>query len=365
MLAVILAASMLGFTGAGRAATIGLSLPLGGELSGLAAGFLKGAELAMETIGRDLGHELFVVDDGCQAGIGGLAADDLAERGIAIATGYLCNAPATVAAGKFRASGIPLLIAGARSVRLIKDRDREEWNLWRYSPGDDDLVIAAAAALSKRWINTPYAIVDDGTIYGRNLSDLFRLLMEEAGTPPQFVDNFRAALSTQAGLIRRLQGAGVKAVFVAAAASQDVLTIARNLKDFNVPLELAGGENLDILPWLQDAPEVPPGLLMMMPPPAISLESAASLINLLDARGIEPDAIVLEGFAALEIALAALGENPARTTQNLQEMEFETVLGKVAFDAQGKNTVNRFALHVWNGQELVDVEAGVNAPDTQ
>ena len=347
-----------------RAETIGLSLPLGGPSAPLAKQFLQGAELAIETLGGD--HELFVVDDGCVVDIGQLAAEDLAAKGIAIATGYLCNETATIAANRFRNTGVPVLVAGARSIRLIKDRDREDWNLWRFSPGDDFPATAAANALSDRWKDVPYAIVDDGTIYGRTFSDNFRARMEQAGTPPQFFDNFRSAQSTQAGLIRRLQRSGVRAVFVAAATAEDVLIIANNAATMEVPLEIASSEPLGVLPYLEGAAEVPPGLLVMMQPSGQSIESAASLLNLLDARNITPEPGVFTGYATLEIVIAAVADNPDRTTENLAKLQFETVLGPVKFDETGKNTVNRFVLHRWNGSEVIPLTGQQPIePDTQ
>ncbi len=350
--------------GLARADTIGLSLPLGGPSSPLAERFLQGAELAMETLGGR--HDLFVVDDGCVIEIGQLAAEDLAAKGIAIATGYLCNEPATVAANKFRGTGVPVLVAGARSIRLIKDRDREDWNLWRYAPGDDYPAIAAASSLSQHWKDIPYAIVDDGTIYGRTFSDNFRALMEEAGTPPQFSDNFRSAQSTQAGLIRRLQRSGVRAVFIAAAAAEDVVIIAKNAEKMEVLLNIASSEPLNVLPFLEGAAEVPPGLLVVTQSVGQSIESANSLMNLLEARDIPPDEMIFIGYATLEIAIAALGDNQENTTSNLKNLRFETVLGPVKFDDNGKNIVNRFALHQWNGTALVPIGiAKTPEPDTQ
>ena len=337
-----------------QAETIGLSLPLGGDASELSKRFLVGANLAFEKYGK--GHELFIVDDGCDPDIGQLAVDDMAARNVAIATGFLCNEVAIIAANRFQQSQIPLLISGARSIRLIKDREREGWNLWRIAPGDDYQAIAAADFLAKNWQSVPYALVDDGTIYGRSLTDTMRILLDEAGVSPQFSDSFRSAQSTQAGLLRRLQRSGVNAAFVAATETEDLITIAKNLKEFEIPLNIIVTEALSPLPYLEEARDVSKGIMVLMGKPLSANETRDELNILLEKRGIEPDPQIYAGYATIQIAVSTLGNNTRETTQNLLNNTFQTVLGRVDFDENGKNTTNPYRIHVWNGETLEEVE---------
>ena len=217
------------------AQTIGISLPLGGDYARLSGYFLDGAKLALEQSGRAQDIKLVVADDGCDEEIGKLAIDDLKARSPAIITGFFCNAPVRLAAEAFKPLGTPILVAGARSPRLLKDKNKEEWNLWRIAADDDAGPRAAAAAISSLWRDRAFALVDDGTIYGRTYVDRMRVVLDELGTPAQFLDTFRAAQSSQAGLLRRLQRSGVNAAFVASASADDLLVIAKNLKSLEIP----------------------------------------------------------------------------------------------------------------------------------
>ena len=171
--------SMLAVTTPTRGGTIGLSIPLSGDAAELGQSFRTGAKIAMETYGTN--HQLFIADDGCDADLGALAAGDLKSQNVDIVVGLICNAPAKTMADAFAEAKTPVIVAGARSVRLIKDREREAWNLWRMSPGDDYAVEVAANAIGRLWQTTPYAIVDDGTIYGRSFTDALRVKMDEIG----------------------------------------------------------------------------------------------------------------------------------------------------------------------------------------
>jgi branched-chain amino acid transport system substrate-binding protein len=333
---------------------IGLSLPLSGNASLLAKQFLAGAELALKTLAADWPIELVTVDDGCDAEIADLAANDLRNAGVVLAAGFLCNEAVPPSAELFKDSGVPLLVAGARSHQLLKDAEKEDWDLFRIAPDDRMAAEAAFRDLSVRWRGVPWAVIDDGTVYGRTTADELRARMEEAGLPPVFADNFRPAQSTQAGLVRRLQRAGVSAAFVAGDAD-DVAILWSNVKDFDSKVEIAGGEALEALQWSPGARQVPDGLLAVIRQDLASLPAARAISGELVSAGLPAEPYVLLGYATMQIALEALAATPAETTENLASGSFDTVTGKVDFDETGQNRHNPFSLHVWRDGRFVEI----------
>ncbi|MFZ1816135.1 MAG: ABC transporter substrate-binding protein [Rhizobiaceae bacterium] len=336
---------------------IGLSLPLSGSASVVGKQFLTGARLAIEILAQHGDIELIVADDGCDGEIATLAIAELQASEPAMVTGLLCNEPAWLAVSRMAAAGVPVLAAGARSERLLKDAAKEGWRVWRLSPSDSDATRAAFRYLAPRWRGLPWAVVDDGTVYGRTQADEFRVLMEEAGNPPQFADNFRPAQSTQAGLIRRLQKAGVSAAFVSAAA-EDTAIIAANVAEFGGKFEVAGGESLAGLPWLQNAESVPDGLLAIFSQEFANLDSAKVVRELLKDRSIDAEPAVLLGYATIEIAIAAFRNTNDETARALDESVFRTILGPIDFGPDGSSNLDRFRLHVWQGGQFRPMENG-------
>ena len=289
-----------------KADTIAISIPKSGDFSEIGNQFEAGARLAMEKHGE--GHVLFVADDGCDEDLASLAAQDIKTIQPAIVTGMICNVAALSLANELQQDKTPLLIAGARSVRLIKDRDREEWNIWRMSPGDDAPAEAIASYISSNLKDTAFALVDDGTIYGRSLTDTIRLKLNDTGMNPQFADTFRAAQSTQSGMLRRLQRSGVDIAFVAAATTEDLFTIAKDHKSLKIKNRLVVTEQLSSLPFLEDANLVSEGVMIAMQAPYENNQDTQPLVALLAEQGIEPSKALFEGYAAIEVALSALGE---------------------------------------------------------
>lgn len=337
---------------------IGISVPLSGTASGIARQFVAGARLAVRELAPNSEVELVIADDGCNEDLGQLAGQDLMAANVAIVTGLLCNGAARAVATEMSPSRIPLIAAGARSNQLMIDAENEGWNLWRLAPGDDFAAHATFRILSERWQDLPMGLVDDGTIYGRTLSDELGALLKEAGRPVQYTDTIRPAQSTQASMIRRMRQSGVSAVFVAASA-EDTALIWESARELKAGFELAGGETLALLPWLEDAGKTADGLLAIMQPQPEDLPAYELLSRQMKNANIEPEANVFLGYAAIELAMAALRRTPEETTEALDETVFRTVLGNIDFDAQRRNRVNNYTLYEWRGGKfhLVDTQA--------
>lgn len=330
---------------------IGLSLPLSGVAQKLGEQFLIGAKIAIQ---HHTNHtiELEVLDDGCQKDLGELAATEFSTSNINIVTGFLCNEPSYAAATILRDQKIPILIAGAQSERLTKDREREEWNIWRLSPGDNAAAITAAKELSRLWINSPFAIVDDGTVHGRTLVDAFRVQMEDLGLKAHFSDTFRPTQSTQARLVRRLRKAGIQKVFIGGGA-EDIAMIARNAHDLKINLDITGSEVLSVLPFLPIKQRAPNGVSAILRNDAQLLESSKVLTDAIIAQDIAPEDFMYRGYAAIQVAIEAIGETNQDTMSSLKAKTFQTINGNVKFSNTGENIISPYALFTWNGEAFL------------
>lgn len=350
--ALVLVAVSGSLSAAAQTLRIGLSLPLTGSASLLARQFLHGANLAVADLAAGRQIVLVTVDDGCTPDMARLAAQELQEANIAVATGFLCNEAVPPVAAALKDAAIPMLLSGARSVRLLKDARKEGWNLWRLAPDDARPASAAFEALSQRWRGQAWALIDDGTVYGRTLADELRARMEEAGHPPVFTDNLRPAQSTQAAIVRRLVKSGATAAFIAADA-EDVATVWSNIVEKQLNTEIAGGDALATLPWLENAAGLPDGLLAVSEPELSTLPGTASLNARLARENIEPEPHVYLGYMAVQVALSALRQTPALTTSALETGIFETILGELKFNA-GQSSLDHYRLQIWSSGRFVE-----------
>jgi branched-chain amino acid transport system substrate-binding protein len=333
---------------------IGLSLPLTGNAALLGQQFLEGAKLSLadHAGGREI--ELVTVDDGCDAKLASLAAEELRDAGVALVAGLLCNEAVAPIATALADRAIPLLLSGARSSRLLKDTAKEGWPVLRLAQDENRAALFAFEVLSKRWAATPWAVIDDGSVAGRLAADELRSRMEEAGLSPVLADSLRPAQSTQASVVRRLVKAGAQAVYVAADA-EDSAILWQNINGQDAKIEMVGAETISLLPYLPLAGDTTNGLLAILEADPVAMPQAGALNARLEREGIEPEAYLFFGYAALQVALASLGDTPKATLGNLKKGEFATIYGPVSFDETGQNIRHTYSLKEWKDGVFADL----------
>ena len=344
-------AGMLALAGAVHAdgARIGLAAPLDGPMALLGRQMRDGAVLAA----RAAGAELIGADDGCTAEGGAAAARELVRRQVKVVVGFLCTEAIEAALPILTESGIPAITSGARADRLTDRRDRTGWLVWRLAPRSDSEAAAIADILVRRWRDELFAIVDDGAIYGRDLSETLRLAAEMAGLQPVFVDTFRPQSENQVALVGRLRRAGATHVFVGGD-RDDVAVIARDAAGLDHELTIAGGEALRAE---GEAPLAPGTLMIGLPEWADTADR--EVLERFAAARIVPEGYALPTHAAVEIALRALAMAAAQgapLADILSSETFDTAIGSVSFDGKGDLAKNPFRLLRHDGERFVPAE---------
>ncbi|TIO52592.1 MAG: ABC transporter substrate-binding protein, partial [Mesorhizobium sp.] len=129
-------------------------------------------------------------------------------------------------------ANIPVIAIGVRTESLTDRRAKTGWPVYRLGPRGDDERNAVATILTRLWQNELFAVIDDGTIYGREIAETFRAAAEQAALKPVFVDTFRPQLDNQIGLIGRLKKAGATKVF-AGGDGDDIAIMGRDAASLN------------------------------------------------------------------------------------------------------------------------------------
>ena len=325
---------------------IGLSAPLSGPSAILGEQMRAGAETAAQALANP-GITLEVADDSCTAAGGERAARQLVAARVQAVVGFLCGEAIEAAMPIFKQAGIATITVGVRTDSLTDRKLRTGWNVYRLGPRAEGEREAAGRLLTEAWQRELFAIVDDGTIYGRELSESVRLAAEQAGLKPVFVDTFRPQADNQIGLVGRLKRAGATHVFVGGDAG-DIAVMGRDAAELEADLVIAGGETLRALPG--DVP-LTAGTLMVAPPEwretADPVASAAFA-----ERNVLVLGYVLPAYAAVEVARQAImdADTPdAPLSADLSNRDFSTALGTVTFDAKGDLAENPYRLFRFDG----------------
>lgn len=329
------------------ASRIGIVAPITGPSEILGKQVLDGAIAAA----GDAAIE--VADDFCTSTGGADAARRLVDKKVEVVVGFLCTEAIEAALPILTQAGIPVISPGVRTVSLTDRRAKSGFLFYRVAPRADAQQEAIDTILIRRWRDALFAIVDDGTISGRDLSENFRAAAERAALKPVFVDTYRPQSDNQIGLVGRLRKAGANHAFIGGD-RDDIAIIARDAAKIGADVTLAAGEALRAA-----AGEVPlaAGVLMIgLPEWAENADPA--LIAELATQQIVPEGYVLPSFAAMQIARSAK-EIPLSGKPEPAEIltgDFSTAIGTIRFDAKGDLAQNPYRLFRYDGTRFAPVE---------
>lgn len=335
---------------AASAATIGVVAPTSGPYALLGAQVTAGARAAADATG----DTLVEIGEDCEADAPAAGvAQRLVEADADAAIGFLCGETLTGALPQLATAGIPVITLSVRSNILMEDALREDWPLFRLSPADGDEAERISEIILERWSAEPIALIDDGTIYGRELTSSIRRQIESSGLTPVFVDTYRPGQEQQLALVRRLAQAGARRIIVGGDRN-DAAVIARDAAQENVPLQILGGDTMRAA----DRPvPLPDGAMAVALPDYSALPSAADAATTLRGRGVVPEGYALPAYAAVQIvgqAVSAAGSQPL--TQVLLATQFQSAIGPVDFDERHELTRNPLRLQEWRGDRFVAVD---------
>lgn len=345
----VLAGFLLAAGAKAETLAIGVAAPLSGPAVSLGKQIEDGATLAAKANAA----ELTVADDACSAEGGAEAAKKFIAAKVGVVIGFLCTEAIEAALPALKDAGIPVITVGVRTDSLTDGREKTGWPVFRLGPRGDDERNATAAILTKLWSGELFAIIDDGTIYGRELVETLRAVAEQAALKPVFVDTFRPQMDNQIGLLGRLKKAGATHVFVGGD-GVDVAIMGRDAKQLDAGMVFAGGEALRAAPG--DVPYTA-GTLMIAPPEWAEKADQPTL-DAFAATDVVPEGYALPAYAAVQIAMAAdeAAKNSAKKISDmLPGLEFSTVIGPVRFNEKGDLAQNPYRAFRFDGTDRKSV----------
>lgn len=327
--------------------SIGVAAPLSGTSALLGQQIESGARLAANINTS----EITVVDDACTAEGGAAAANAFVDAKVQAVVGFLCTDAIEAALPILKDAGIPVITVGVRTESLTDRRAKTGWPVFRLGPRGDDERNATASILTRLWKDELFAVIDDGTIYGREMAETVRATAEQAALKPVFVDTFRPEMDNQIALIGRLRKAGANHVFAGGDGS-DIAIMARDAVQLDAGIDFAGGEALRTAPG--DIPYQAGTTMIALPewsevadPKARASFTAVNLI---------PEGYAFPAYAAVQIAHAAsLSGEPL--AQSLNGQDFVTAIGTIRFNEKGDLTENPYRAWRFDGQRFVLLES--------
>lgn len=347
MLRIVLVVSLLlsGGLAHARQLHVGLVIPQQGPFAAFGAQ-AREAFTAWELANPGVFADTVEGDDDCSAASGADAAAAMSEAGVDIVVGFVCTESLAAALPMLSAEGIPVMTLSVRADIISEESKRLGWTFFQLAPRASEEAEVASDAIFNLWADKPFAIIEDGTIEGRELAEAVRTTLEDRGLKASFIDNYRPGQDRQPSLVRRLKAAGVSRVFVGGERS-DLAIIARDAREQGLALRFMGGDALNAARGDNPLPE---GTLAIIAAQSLVGASADEARARLADLGLIAKGLRIPAYAAADILGAAASRmrfDDTSITQFLLDRRFATAIGPVSFNDKGERREPGFSLAEW------------------
>lgn len=292
---------------------------------------------ATEALQQEAAFTATLADSGCDEEAAKAAGKAFKTANVEIVIGPLCTLAAAAIAEIVKP--VPVISIDTRNPLLQRQRDINKLALFELGQSANSEARGVVEHILPRFQGRPFALLDDGSVYGRGLSDTVRLEAEKNGLRPTEVSNFRPGQSNQKPLLRRLARSGIEAIFIAAPA-EDAARIAQGVSDLGFDWLIATGEAGSLLPFADGAKDLVNGILAVFPSQAPEAAKRA-MLERLAGQDAEVEDLLITAHALMNIAI------DYKPKEALITQTFPTILGTVSFGEDGVATPLPFALYRW------------------
>ena len=217
----------------------------------------------------------------------------------------------------------------------------------------DDLQGAVGAVWAKDLGAKNVYIVHDTELYGKGIADVFRAKAKEIGLTEkgyegaQKADNYRA-------LANKIKDSGADLVYYGGIVDNNPAVLVKDLKAVAPTIKFMGPDGINCSEFLKQAGPAGEGVYSTFGgvPPEKYTGKSADWLKAYDAKysNKSPNAYAIYGYEAAKVVLAAIAKAGDKAddratvlTNVMGTKDYEGVLGKWSFDANGDTTLTQFS----------------------
>jgi branched-chain amino acid transport system substrate-binding protein len=318
---------------------IGVAGPMTGSQAWFGEQFERGAGMAAADLNAQrgvLGHkvELLVADDFCDPDQAVAAANKLVSEGVVFVVGHWCSHSSIPASKVYEKARVLMVSPGSASAKLT---DEGGPNVFRVYGRDDRQGAIVGDYFAEHWADKEIAVLDDGTTWGVGVANSVRRRLRELDVRMAVDETITPGEEEYSALVSKMRVAGVD-IFFLGGLHRETGLIFRQAHDQGYDLRLIACSAVvtEDFPMIA-GPELA-GTLMIATADMRQSRSAAEVVERFRAQGYEPLGTTLNAYAAVQVwaqAVEAAGSlEPVKVTEAMHSRQFDTVLGRIGFDAK-------------------------------
>jgi len=354
MYAVAAAFSLAAFAGAANAdLVVAIAGPMTGQYASAGDQIRKGAEMAVADInakGGVLGQKLVleVGDDACDPKQAVSVANTMVNKKIVFMHGHWCSSSTIPASDVYAEAGIPM--ATVSTNPQVTERGLK--NLFRIMGRDDQQGMVAGSFIADKFQGKKVAVVDDKSAYGKGLADEIAKAMTGKNAKPALRESITAGEKDYSSLVSKLKSAGVE-VMAYGGYHTEVALILRQAQQAGLKLTVIGGDTMTNSELITAAGPAADNVYFTFAPDPRKNPAAEGVVKKFRDAKVEPEGYVMYAYAAMQLFADAAGQAKSAKMADVQKTlakgSFDTVIGKLSFDAKGDNKAPGFAVYKWQG----------------
>jgi branched-chain amino acid transport system substrate-binding protein len=330
---------------------IGVAVPTRGPEALVGADIRRAARLAAERFNAEggvSGERISIVeaDDGCAAQPAQEAARTLIGRHVAVVIGHPCGSAAVAAAPLYAEAGVPFIAAATRHPALTDKRAGPA--VFRLAGRDGHQGTIAGNFLAREFAGKPLAIVYGGSVYSKELAAEATAALKGAGRADVPTGTIASGQKEYGPLVGKLAAAHVEAVYFAGYPIEAGLLL-RQLRAAGVQATFFGSDTIAGEQFAQAAGEAAERAGTLLPYDPLRSLSPETLRAAFP--NAEPTAAFILAYAAMEAWRGAVQQAQSiagdAVGKALQGSGFNTVLGRLTFDAKGDAELPAYDMVWW------------------
>ena len=330
---------------------VGVAGPARGPSLTVGSAIARGVERAADRINAEggvLGQPVAIVeaDDACTSDGAEAAARDLVARGVKLVVGHPCAAAAIAAARVYAEAGVVFIAPTTRHPALTAPRAGA--TIFRLAGRDDVQGRSAGDYLASTFPGRPVALVADGSRMAEDLVRGARAALKDSGHEFVLDATIAGRQKDYTSLIAKLREAGTAAVFFAGLPIEGGLLL-KQMRAANLDTVFLGSDALANAQLAETAGEDAAGARALLPHDSSADVSESAQRHRFGLQ--RPAGPLASAYAAVEAwrAAAAKAQSLAApaVAEALQRGTFETVVGRISFDAKGDARVPSYDVVEW------------------
>ena len=333
--------------------TIGVAGPMSGGEATFGRQMRNGAEQAVADInaaGGVLGRrlKLEVGDDACDPKQARSVGEKFAGMKLPFVAGHYCSSSSIPASEAYAEAGVLQITPASTNPQFT---ERKLWNTFRVCGRDDQQGAVAGDYIVKNFKGKSIAIIHDKTTYGKGLADETKKAINKAGVREKLYEAYNKGDKDFTALVSKLKLNAVDLVYVGGY-HQEAGLILRQMRDQGLKTVLMAGDALADKEFASITGANADGVLFTFGPDPRKKATAKAIVDKFKAKNIDPEGYTLYTYAAFQIwAQAAAKANSTdgkKVAQTLKTGSWDTVIGKISYDAKGDITILDYVVYKWD-----------------